>query len=227
MVRIPPVNRHRVYALWPWLVGLLLLIPLLVQAQVWAQDPAEGLAELRTVYLSDVQVMSGRGVAYSVDRGVFYVLEPAEAGARVSVFTPYEEYLGQVELGIAVDSQWNLAYGLDRLWLRASDGQSLLGVALDDLAVVDVATVDVSGLASGQVAGMAVDETAGVIWLLDTDRQELVGVYVRGALAGQLAGRVALTGVEKSVAGVHRGPRGWVWSGLAREGTGVSEARPD
>ncbi|MCC9078967.1 hypothetical protein FKZ61_023005, partial [Litorilinea aerophila] len=214
--------------LWTGMIGFVALLAAWIPAGAWAQEATGSLTELRSLYLSDVGVEAGGGVAYDEEERVFYVLEVGdEDGSRVRVFTPYEEYLGQIDLDIAVDPGLNLAYGLGRLWILTDGWQELVGIRPDGLEIEEAQSIHIGHLGLSRVAGLAVDEAAGVVWLLDAAQRELVGIQVAGEASGGLVGRVSLAGLGEDLAGLARDPRDGSWYVLEAKTQVVYQLTPD
>lgn len=171
------------------LLSLLVSLPILWHARVWAQVDHRTVEEVRTIYPSEWGVAHPAGLSYSVSRDHLALIakiesdQPIANNSNVVVITPYEDLIGSAVLSFVVDDAINIAYddATNHLLLLNSAQAELAQVIVDDNGFPDPAALarfDIVQLGLGYADGMGVDRTNRRLFILDSETSEIVSADI-------------------------------------------------
>jgi hypothetical protein len=205
------------YWLSPTMVRCFIIVAALLligNAGVAAQPPLRNATEVRRLYTSDWGKSSQMGLSYSADSTIFYSLvyssttQTKEDSSTVVSFTPYGDLINTTPLNVSLGDTMNLAFddAEHRLLLLNSTLDQLVQVQVNDEGNIDPATEvqqDVSGWDLSNIKGMALDDNAKILFLLDSADSQLVKVSLDDTGASTNVEKLDLSYLEaKDLAGL-------------------------
>lgn len=153
------------------------------------RDDVGTLEEIRATYPSEWGVPYPAGIAYIEGDAQFLYVNKQETAqpesTSVAVVTPYEDYVGTVELDFALSETVNIAFDnhARRLFLLDPLQARLAQVALDDQGMVVPATLvwyDMDALRLDGAQGIAVDAEGRTLYILENG-STLVRIHLDGS----------------------------------------------
>ena len=164
-----------------WIVMLLMTLLGVVISTVNSQPPGGYAVMLREIDASELGIDSPVGLTYSPSSGVFMALSvPGTADSEIVTFDPFENPMGTNPLAVRVADPLNAGYiaaaeGL----LTVNEGGEWLSVPVGPRGLnpsLSAGRFPAAALRLGNPQGMAVDETAGRLFVLDAAGPNLVTV---------------------------------------------------